>query len=1171
MPPPPCQLSEVPSFEVLKAHSAELNHNVKHTDFFVLKEAAHKLACLLAEVEDIEDGGRCLRLEKVIVDATQTLNLLTGKQVELDHLSDAVLKFYFSPKNQQQRQIADGGATGSNGIRLGDDAADQTAFQAGNMSVEAEKRFYNSSAGRLMKEAVKGALCDQSHEKVKLLLARMFNVDQATANGQDMNIPDASVPLPALGPQSVRKLFDVAGINANTFATQVIKSIPRAPIQINSLRDKSGVDLRNHAVALLNGGAFSADGKTMDVATQALFEMPGFLSRRIPLDQTDVQNSAQFGHVSKFLNEHLFRNSSLVSDMQLNSQANGFYNAMFRELSEWWGNVPGREIETIQHTSVLEHAFSVLKNGYAGDLEQPEKVRICEQFRSTLEDLHAQFDQRFSHEEVERAMSNSVGHFLRSVLVAKNDPDKSHLQNDFLAHFMLCLKQGIGCNPATITQDQVENLADSLVSKSVLSKKGGWSHGVSHQKASRLVFEPAPQAKYAVKKTELKEALPDTNASFFGYSRTGLKFRMRGLAQSLSSSLQPLNREILNLDDSISPDTAMKRVAQQVVVKKGEGRQALNYKMGNPYAERLVKERATSLASAVKERVESEEDKGYLNGMFKAQLYNVGVDLKVYDNLVKRSINVDSNRTRMSDLRFSGQMTGGWFKWRAAKNPVEKKAFDKADDTGRKGLRGFIRNGGTGGENVSRDEDGSFKVQMAHRQILWRNIAPRQEFVAPPFEVSADKSSVTYPALDHIGFNEKNLSARDMIRMAEMVLSAVSAKSFLTPLSNVGVDSLYNTIGEQSRESALTKTEFESRLLGNKGKKGPGGIWEHGTLGSQVIDCIADCVRQPLSSVTVQQRQHMGNLLLLVLNRECQLDPEFQRADPGDQQAPANGPFRPWLWKPEAAAQAEAAAGAEAPVRAPDNQAFIQALQQAGHDAQLALETVAELAAKVLEPDIQKAAEAAVKEAAEEAAQKAVEAVESTIKQSVESAVRTAVQGLREAALAAAGRDMDEAGLEAPARVAVALKIQEALQFTHEEVSNAAAPYINRAVEYMQEEAKSAAKDAVQQAAHDAAHKAARQTIRSAAVAKGLTEVFSSVGAGDLNEAMLIAANKAASDAVIGAAELAAGATIDPAVPILKFTAAAEAAEAVAQNIQSEIQQTVQEAIQVAIEDEKKN
>ena len=919
MPPTPCQLSEVPSIEVLKANLAELSHNVNHTDFFELKEAVRDLARFLVMAEKHKDGGQALRFGKMIVNTTQTLNLLTGRQVELDHLSDAVLKFYFSPKNQQQRQIADGGgdagpsgashtqrrrsavndgATSSNGIPLADDAADPTAFRAGNMSVEAEKRFYNSSAGRLMKEAVKSTLRDQSHEKVKLLLARMFNVDQATANGQDVNIPDASVPLPALGPQSVRKLFDVAGINANTFATQVIKSIPRAPIQINSLSDKSGVDLRNHAIALLNGTAFSADGKTMDVATQALFEMPGSLSRRIPPGQTHVQNSAQFSHVSKFLNEHLFRNSSIVSDMQLNSQANGFCNAMFRELSEWWDKVPGREIETIQHTSVLEHAFSVLKNGYAGDLEQPGKVRICEQFKSTLKSLHTQFDQRFSPQAVERAMSNSVGHFLRSVLVANNDPDRSHLQNDFLAHFMLCLKQGIGCNPATITQDQVENLVDSLVSKSVLSKKGGWSHGVSHLKASRLVFEPAPQVNYAEKKKELREALPDTNASFFGYSPTGLKFRMRGLAQSLSASLQPLNREILNLDASISPDTAMKRVAQQVVVKKDEARKVLNYKMSNPHAESLVEEQAASLASAVKGRAESEEEKGYLNGLFKAQLYNVGVDLKVYDNLVKRSINVDSNRTRLSDLRFSGRMTGGWFKWRTAKNPVEQKAFDKADDTGRKGLRGFIRNGGTGGENVSRDEDGAFKVQMAHRQALWRNIAPRQEFVAPPFEVSADKSSVTYPALEHIGFNEKNLSARDMIRMAEMVLSAVSAKSFLTPLSHVEVDSLYNTSGGQSRESALSKMEFENRLLGNEGKKGEGGTWEHGTLGSQVIDCIADCVRQPLSSVTVQQRQHMGNLLLLVLNRECQLNPANNRS--AGNQNRQDGEGLHLLWSQEA-------------------------------------------------------------------------------------------------------------------------------------------------------------------------------------------------------------------------------------------------------------------------------
>ncbi len=932
MPPTPCQLSEVPSIEVLKANLAELSHNVKHTDFFELKEAVRDLARFLVMAEKHKDGGQALRFGKMIVSTTQTLNLLTGKHVELDHLSDAVLKFYFSPKNQQQRQIADGGgdagpsgashtqrrrsavndgATSSNGIPLGDDAADQTAFQAGSMSVEDEKRFYNSSAGRLMKEAIKGALCAQSHEKVKLLLARMFNVDQPPANGQDVNIPDASVPLPALGPQSVRKLFDVAGINANTFATHVIKSIPRAPIQINSLRDKSGVDLRNHAVALLNGGAFSADGKTMIGATQALFKMPDTLSRSIPRGQTDVQNSAQFGQVSKFLNEHLFRNMSLVSDMQLNRRANDFCNAILRELSDWQDGGQARELETVQQPSVLDQAFSLLKDGYASDLEQPEKVWVCERFKATLTDLHIRFDQRFTPPEIEKAMRNSVGHFLRSVFVGNNDSDKSHLQNDFLAHFMLCLKQGAGCNPATITQDQVENLADSLVSKSVLSKKGGWSHDASHQKASRLVFESAPQAKYADKKKDLKVAFPDTNANFGWYCRTGLLFRLRGLAQSIFASLQPLNREILNLDESISPETAMKRVAQQVEVEKDEGRKVLNYKMSNPHAERLVEEQAASLVSAVKGRAESEEDKGYLNSLFKAQLFNVGVDLNVHDNLVKRSINVASNRTRMSDKSRGGLMTKGWFNRKESKNSIEQKVYDRADGTGKKRLTGFTRNDGTGGGNVSRPADGAFKVQMAHRQALWRNIAPRQEGNALPFEVSADRSFITYPALDHIGFNQENLSMQDMMRMAELVLSAVSADTFRTKLSNVEVDSLYNTIGDQSRESVLSKTQFESRLLGNEGKKGERGEWEHGTLGSQVIDCIADFTRQSLSPVTVQQRQHMGNLLLLVLNQECLLDTGVQQADPGIQQArgsnllPAdsvvnlNRYFRPLLWNPE--------------------------------------------------------------------------------------------------------------------------------------------------------------------------------------------------------------------------------------------------------------------------------
>lgn len=904
---------------MLKANSAELSHNLKHTDFSALKKKAHDLAVLLVDLEKTDDGAQYLRVGQMIVNATQTLSLLTGNQVELDHLSDAVLKFYFSPKNQQQRQIADGGgvagasgasptqprpstavggATSSNGISLTDDEADQTAFQANNMSGEAEEHFYNSSAGRLMKEAVKSALCAQSPENVKLLLARMFNVDQPTANGQNVNIPDASVPLPALGPQSVRKLFDVAGINVDVFATQVIKSIPRAPIQINSLSDKSGVGLRNHAIELLNGCAFSADEKTMLGATDELFKVPGTLSQIIPQDQNHVRDSSQFGQVSKFLNEHLFLNRSLVSDMQLNRRANNFCNAMLRELSVWQNGDQGRELETIQHTSVLEQAFRVLKEGYAGNLDQPRKVWVCEKFKSTLTDLHSRFDQHFPPEEVENAMRNSVGHFLRSVFVGNNDPEKSQLQNDFLAHFMLCLKQGTGCNPATITQDQVENLADSLVSKSLLSKEGGWSHGVSHQRASRLVFEPAPQVNYANKKNDLKVAFPDTNASFCGYSPTGLTSRVRGLAQSLSASLQPLNREILNLDASISPETAMKRVAEQVVVKKDEGRSALNYEMGNPHAKKLVQEQAASLASAVKERAESEEDKGYLNGMFKAQLFNVGVAPKGYDNLVKRSINVAPDRTRMSDLPRSGLMAKGWFNRKESKNPVEQKVYDRADGTGKKRLTGFAKNGGMGGGNVSRAADGAFKVQMAHRQALWRSIAPRQEGDAPPFEVSADKSSVTYPALDHIGFNQKNLSARDMIRMGEMVLSAVSADTFHTPLSNVEVDRLYNTSEGQSRESALSKTEFESRLLGNKGKKGQGGTWEHGTLGSQVIDCIADCVRQPLSSVTVEQRQHMGNLLLLVLNRECQLN-STNNGSVEDQNRQHGGGVH-LLWNPEA-------------------------------------------------------------------------------------------------------------------------------------------------------------------------------------------------------------------------------------------------------------------------------
>ncbi|RZS38485.1 hypothetical protein EV673_2867 [Limnobacter thiooxidans] len=852
-----------PTVDQLKLQASQLVKDAQKVDAFPIKELAGDLARLLLNATEIPEHyikEYSIAIQKVY----RQLNLVCDNKPALDHLSDAVLEFYFSPI-ASQHYLSDSESESGDKVapEFGAKGKEKLADQVDEMNsptgskasppvspkarCEAYMAFLNSSAGVMTQSAIRNAISQLDGKQVDSLLHQLR---AASSNSGSFTA------FPALSPQNVRDILDHAGIDKEGLAADAVSLLARSPIRSASLQDQSGLFLKWYI--LENPPVTSKCNRNSEIAicTNLLHEIPKMVHERWPdLNErktVPIAEQVKAEELCDFVNEAFGWEEGLSSNLSTNAEAIGLTRLLFDHVADLKGNANSRDtVDALAARLFFNPA--VVPNS-----------KLKQAFLKSYSDLVSKFGDKFSEVKIQDAVVQSLRYLVRSTVIGSEDESKPGLQNQFLAQFILCLKHGKSTQPSHISPEKVNDLVKTLTSKQVLSEKGGFLPVDVLGKVDVIVFNPPPVlAREEVKKSQ-QVALPETNANMPLMSQSGERFRVHFISQTLSGPMEELEARINSSKVSlIHADSATKRVADAVVVSKPEGaREKLAYKLNDPKKQRLVDVEMKSVVTAVASGKETGHVANYLQGFFKGQLANCGVDLRRYDRVAYRSVHSSSKKLRLSDNGADGLVTNGLLS-KVSPLSLEEKAFKRAEDTSKKRFSGLVKRGTEGG-NIPKKWDRAFVNYMTYRQSLWKFVKP-EAISGALLSKHADRAQVDFPLLEQIGFNQRNLSRESLIKMGQLVVSAVGAETFRKKMSSEDVDGLYRNLAQVDGNLPLSANDFASNLLGGEGKKKPDGTWSHGTLGSQVIDCIAELNRDLNAPLLAHQHQMMGNLLSLMM------------------------------------------------------------------------------------------------------------------------------------------------------------------------------------------------------------------------------------------------------------------------------------------------------------------
>lgn len=844
-----------PTVDQLKIQASQLVKDAQKVDAFPIKELAADLARLLLNATEIPEHHikECsVAIQKVY----QHLNLVCKNKPVLDHLSDAVLEFYLSPPASQHHLSDSESESGAKGKEKLAGPADNKNSPTGSKASppvspkarsDAHVAFFNSSAGVMMQGAIRSAISQLEVKQVDSLLHQLHAASSKSGS---------FTGLPALSPQNVKDMLDHAGIDKEGLAADAVGLLARSPIRSASLEDQSGLFLKWYI--LENPPVTSKCNRNSDIAicTNLLHEIPKIVHEKWPdLNErktVPIAEQVKAEELCDFVNEAFGWEEGLGSNLGTNAEAIGLTRLLFDQLADLKGNTNSRDtVDALAARLFFNPA--VVPNS-----------KLKQAFLESYSDLVSKFGDKFSQVKIQDAVVKSLRCLVRSTVVGSEDKSKPGLQNQFLAQFILCLKHGESTEPSHISPEKVNDLVKTLTSKQILSEKGGFLPVDVLGKVDVLVFNPPPVlARKEVKKSQ-QVALPETNANMPLMSQSGERFRVQFIVQSLSGPIEELEARINSSRASlIHGDSATKRVADSVVVSKPEGTsEKLAYKLNDPKKQRLVDVEMKSVVTAVASGKETGHVANYLQGFFKGQLANCGVDLRRYDRMAYRSVHSSPNKLRLSDNGADGLVTKGLLS-KVSPLSLEKKAFNRAEDTSKKRFSGLVKRGTEGG-NIPKKWDRAFVNYMTYRQSLWKFVKP-EAVSGPLLTKQADRAQADFPLLEQIGFNRTNLSRESLIKMGQLVVSAVDAETFCKKMSSEVVDELYRNSSQVDGNLPLSAKDFASNLLGSEGNRKPDGTWSHGTLGSQVIDCIAELNRDLNAPLLAHQHQMMGNLLSLMM------------------------------------------------------------------------------------------------------------------------------------------------------------------------------------------------------------------------------------------------------------------------------------------------------------------
>lgn len=858
---------QTPTLDQLKLHAEQLVTEAQTVDSLPIKETASNLSRYLMKFVESPPEHELKILSVAIQKAYRHLNLVRDNKPVLDHLSNAVLEFYLSPIASQRYaiesetesvdQVAQGVGAETPDALASQDAeensqtgSDTSPPASPKAQREAHLAFLKSSAGVMMQKAVRNAISQLKVTQINSMFEQLKTVSSYDENPTAFH---------SLTPQHVQNLLDQADVDTERLAINIVSLLRRSPIRTPSLADKSGLELRCMAIEGFPSRIENSPNADMSIYAKILFDIPECLHVSLP-DFNAVQSirssqQIQAKQIFDFVNKAFGWEEDLCSDPAINKEALQFTYCLFDTVggSGSTGLLPEDDVFAMAENLLL-----------TPNLDQLPDSRLNRAYVQVRGDLQSKFGEQFSETQIQNAIRKCLPDCLRAIVAGGAGDKKTVLQNKFLAHFILNLKHGESTQPSHISPEKVNDLIKTLESKQVLSEKGGFLPVDVLGKVDMIVFNPPPVlARKDVKKSQ-QMGLPETNANMPLISQRGERFRMSFLAQTLAGPTEELAARINSSQVSlIGSDSAIKRVADSVVVSKPDSAlPKLTFKLNDEKKQRLVDVEMNSVAMAVASGKETGHVDDYLQGFFKAQLANSGVDLRRYDRVAYRSVHSSPNKLRLSDKGAGGLLTNGLFS-KTSKLSMEEKASKRAEKASKKRVSGLVKRGTEGG-NISKKWDRSFVNYMAYQQSLWKSVKPEID-AGPLLTKAVGSEQVDFPLLQQIGFNQKNLSRESLIKMGQLVVSAVGAKTFRQQVSNASVTELYGDVTQVNGGLPLSAEDFAANLLGRKGKVKKDDTWTHGTLGSQVIDWIAELNRDPNAPLLPRQHQMMGNLLSLMM------------------------------------------------------------------------------------------------------------------------------------------------------------------------------------------------------------------------------------------------------------------------------------------------------------------
>lgn len=479
-------------------------------------------------------------------------------------------------------------------------------------------------------------------------------------------------------------------------------------------------------------------------------------------------------------------------------------------------------------------------------------------------------------QQLEGVIDKSVVYLLRDCVIQNSatstKQNKADARNELLASILLNLHAPNNLQHSPNSAVRYLPLAlqvGSLIANKVLDESQGGVLGGRRPDStvirSALGVSDTPKASPAINPAQ--SILPLVKPGNIWGLITGQRFRANMVSSAIGGWLQSFVRK-LNPESALDYQTATKAATAGLKLAEGPGVNTVQATFSDTRQQKILNSEMELLIHQLVVGAPSQEisnqNEANLNGVLRAQLTNMGVNLNTYDKAVKAAEERSKKSYPLSVLK-SGNIRGMYYNDsedpRSLKVSSDQKILNHNGDSNNR-LSKAIESP----DQIARHRNRTVLMSLAFRTAMWNTLTKNGDEVKDQITVKGDNTIESHGVMDRLGLNSNELTNQQLIRMSKLVLSVVSPEAFRS-------SSLSGLKQENNSQDASTKrANLLKGLIG--GVSGPSGgeTLAQGNLGTQLLDRLVNIGKKRGPDLCDKTDQEVINMLLGLMLAKSRVD-----------------------------------------------------------------------------------------------------------------------------------------------------------------------------------------------------------------------------------------------------------------------------------------------------------